>query len=195
MMTNRKHPPSTVDAALSQLSEDDRAEFWDWCKFKPSYLDMQRRLAELGQVVSVASLQRWYKSNFPIGEEAKAINALMSPYVGIDSQSGLQMSLAVSSKLLHLLLSQADSVKAAMLESDSLFHSLSVLVKEQRTASVKLHELTMIRDRQSLEFAGAYRLVEILKHMVKDAPQERDLLTYLEGAILKLEEEIGGYSG
>lgn len=192
-MTSRKHPQSSIDVALSSIEEGDAHEFLEWCRFKPSYVDMQKRLQELGHQVSVSSLQRWYSNTFPKGDQAIALNALMSPYAGIDPQDALSMSLGVSTNLLCDLLRSVDASFVQSLsvsKPESLLHALSVLVKEQRVASGKLHELKQIRDRTQLELAGGYRLLEIVRNLAKDTPHESVILEFLDGGILQLESEI-----
>jgi hypothetical protein len=186
----RKHPPSTVDAALSKLQEADRSEFLEFCRFKPSYFDMQKRLQELGHQVSASAIARWYSATFPKGDQAIALNTLMSSFVGIDSKDAISMSLGVSTHLVDRLSNLIESADLTALEGSTLLHTIGILIKEQRVAAEKLSSLTTIRSSQALELAGGYRLAEIVRNIAKDTPHENLIADCLEGAILQLEEEV-----
>lgn len=189
----RKTPQHDVDRVRARLSEDDRAEFDRFCSFNPSYSDIQRRLSELGHQVSMSAVQTWYAAHYPRGSEAIAINAMAQQYAGADPYAVLQMSMAVAAKLADTLLGRADEVVNTA-SPENVLHTLSTLLKEQRTCATTLHELKTIRDRRALELAGGYRVIEILRNHARDTAHEAIIQEFCDGAIAQLEQEVNGGS-
>jgi hypothetical protein len=185
-----KSPQFDVDRARSQMSPEDLQQFDHFCRFNPSYRDIQRQLQELGYQVSMSAIQAWYTTNYPVGEEAKAINALAAAYVGADPLNCLQMSVAATVTLTDRLLSQVSERLFVEASPENILHTLASSLKEQRTAAIALHNLTTIRDKKALELAGGYRLAEILQRLADDTPSATMMQEFCEAALSQLEQEV-----
>jgi hypothetical protein len=187
-----KAPQSSIDKILSELSEDDRAEFLEFCRFNPTYSDIKARLKELGHDASVSSIQRWYLRSFPVGDEAKKLNALMTPYAGADSLGALQMSLGVSTQLIDsfMQLLGQDELEKLKDRPATIAYQLSILLKEMRVTAAAINQQQVIRDRKSLELAGGYRLAELIKSFSESDPNFAVIEALINAALSQLEDEI-----
>jgi hypothetical protein len=187
----RKRPQHDVDRIRAALSEDDRAEFDKFCTFNPTYSDIQRRLSELGYPVSMSAIQAWYSVNYPRGEEAVVLNDLAAKYRGADPYAVLQMSMTIAAKLADTLLEKVNE-KLDQASPENVLHTLSNLLREQRTCATVLHELQTTRDRKALELAGGYRVAEILRTNARNTAQAAIIDELIDAAIAQLEQEVNG---
>lgn len=187
-----KSPQGAIDRILSELNEDDRAEFLNNCRFNPTYSDLQSRLRDLGHQVSISAIQRWYLRSFPVGDEARMVNGIMTQYQGVDNVSALSMSLAVTTKLVDSLLQLlgADELETLRQKPQSIAYQLGILLKEMRVTAQTMQQMTTIRDRKSLELAGGYRLAELIKSSMESDPNYALIEAAVHAAILQLEDEV-----
>jgi hypothetical protein len=189
-----KSPQFDVDRARSEMSAEDLQQFDHFCRFNPGYRDIQQHLQELGFQVSMSAVQAWFTANYPVGPEAKAINALAMTYQGADPLNCLQMSVAATASLTDKLLSQVNERLWIEASPENILHTLASTLKEQRTAAIALHNITTIRDKRALELAGGYRLAEILTRLADDTPNATMMQEFCDAALLQLEHEVKGSS-
>lgn len=168
MSKNRKHPQNRVDAALIALSPEIGDEFQRLARHNANASELQRwlneKLAEAGisDRVSASSAQAWREANFPPAAQAAIVNALAGTYAGTDPAAALELALGVAAELLDRLFREASPEKLAEADISTVLYQSTLLLKEVRASAGALHALKHIRDRRSLELAGAYRLAELL---------------------------------
>lgn len=188
----QKSPQFDVDKARSYMNAEDLAGFDHLCRFNPTYGDIQGRLKELGHIVSHSAVQAWYTSSYPVGEEAKVINALTLAYTGVEPYQALQMSMSICVSLTDSLMQHVDDSRLASASAGDLMMTIANLLKEMRTCARVLQDFKVIRDRKALELAGGYRLAEILRHLAEDSPQANNIGDFCDAAIGQLEQEVNG---
>ena len=188
----QKSPQFDIDKARSQMTAEDLADFDHLCRFNPTYSDIQGRLKELGYTVSHSAVQSWFTANYPVGEEAKVINALTLSYTGVEPFQALQMSMSIAVSLTDSLMKHCDESRLASASAGDLMMTVGGLLKEMRTCAKTLQDWKVTRDRKGLELAGGYRLVEILRNLSEDSPQATHLRDFCDAAIAQLEQEVNG---
>ncbi|PSB29905.1 hypothetical protein [Stenomitos frigidus] len=188
----QKSPQFDVDKARSQMRAEDLAGFDHFCRFSPTYGDIQRRLQELGFQVSGSAVQAWFTATHPVGHEAKVINALTLNYAGVEPFTALQMSMAIAVNLTDALMKHCTPERLASASAGDLMMTIGNLLKEMRTCARVLQDVKVTRDRKALELSGGYRVVEILRHLSEDSSQAESITDFCDAALLQLEQEVNG---
>jgi hypothetical protein len=188
----QKSPQFDVDKARSQMTAEDLQGFDHLCRFNPTYGDIQGRLRELGHIVSHSAVQSWFTATYPVGDEAKVINALTMTYAGVEPYQALQMSMSIAVSLTDTLMKHCDESRLASASAGDLMMTVGNLLKEMRTCARVLQDFKVTRDRKALELAGGYRVIEILRHLAEDSPMANNIADFCDAAIGQLEQEVNG---
>ncbi len=177
-----------VDDIRAQLSAEDCAEFDRLASFRPGLLDLQRYLGERGHYVSVTSLSAWFDATYGTGAEAKRINLLAATYRGLDAHQALEMA---SGLALTAAAKMVERLDARAWQVDDPAQSLQALLREARAAAAAAATMRTLEDRRELELAGAYRLAELLRVILAEAPWQDALGNALEAALRQIDSEAG----
>ena len=201
----QKNPQSKVDAICAGWDNEQQQEFNDFCRHNRNNTDIHRYLVDMGHDVSVSAVHRWRHANFPIGEKAKALNALAINYRGIDVYDSLEFALGIAFEQLNRmqeLLNQFAEIKARFDKHEAVSDEelqllksgqsgflmmVPTLLRELRSIAANINDYKFIRDKRELEMAGAEAVVQELLIVFKDMPVENAVEAACRGAIAKLE--------
>lgn len=201
----QKNPQSKVDAICADMNNEQQQEFNDFCRHNRNNTDIHRYLVDLGYDVHISSVHRWRNANFPIGDKAKALNALAINYRGIDVYDSLEFALGIAFEQLNRmqdLLNQFAAIKARFDNHESVSDEelqvlksgqsgflmmVPTLLRELRSIAANINDYKFIRDRRELEMAGAEAVVQELLIVFKDLPIENAIQEACRGALAKLE--------
>lgn len=163
------------------------AEFEDLCKYRASIQTLWSFLNDHDQSVSRASVWQWYHATFPVGEEAKKINAIALQYGGLDTANLLNATLAAAILTFNDVRSQLESVGVAEIKTETLLAMMPSLIREIRSLTDQIDSRQIIVDRHELELAGAYTILAELELTFKDTAFEQPFKDAKRGALAKLE--------
>jgi|GEM_PF-2481571 len=201
----QKNPQSKIDAIRADWDDERQQEFNDFCRHNRNNTDIHRYLVDLGCDVSISAVHRWRHANFPIGEKAKALNALAINYRGIDVYDSLEFALGIAFEQLNRLqdlLNQFAVIKVRVENQEDVSEAelqllksgqsgflmmVPTLLRELRSIAGNINEYKFIRDKRELEMAGAEAVVQELLIVFKDLPIENAIQEACRGAIAKLE--------
>jgi hypothetical protein len=182
---NEPEDQSRVAQICRQMDTDRLAEFNQFIKYNPSYNDVRQWLIDhTGEDVAIAHIANWYKSTFPEGEEARAINALLGTYYGLEIHRVAHMALGVSIKFLIKIQEHFinDEVAFARLTTVQAVNMIPGLLREVRSLVQQIEEQGMAYDAMQQELGGAAFAIQELLIVHKD--------TQLEAPIKAMAPEI-----
>ena len=201
----QKNPQSKVDAICAGWDNEQQQEFNDYCRHNRNNTDIHGYLVDMGYDVSVSAVHRWRHANFPIGDKAKALNALAINYRGIDVYDSLEFALGIAFEQLNrmqALLNQFAAVKSRVENGEAVSDEelqllksgqsgflmmVPTLLRELRSIAANINDYKFIRDKRELEMSGAEAVVQELLIVFKDLPIENAIQEACRGAIAKLE--------
>ncbi len=201
----QKNPQSKIDAIRADWDDEQQQEFNDFCRHNRNNTDIHKYLVDMGYDVSISAVDRWRTANFPIGEKAKALNALAINYRGIDVYDSLEFALGIAFEQLNRLqdlLNQFAEIKAKFENGEDVSEAelqllksgqsgflmmVPTLLRELRSIAANINDYKFIRDKRELEMAGAEAVVQELLIVFKDMPIENAIQEACRGAIAKLE--------
>jgi hypothetical protein len=188
----RRTLQTKADLAISSLTPEDKAELARLCEAHANATDVHRWLSDRVPGVSYRSVLAWYNREYPPGETAKKLNAILSTYRGISPSAAHSASLAhvvaIVDSLMTRLSSSFDQLDQL---PPSLLNSLVDLLREQRQSAQAFSNLKRLADTKALELAGGYRLVEIATRLAEGSQHAGAISEILKGAIAQLEQEVG----
>jgi hypothetical protein len=179
-----------VDKFRESMDAEALEEFDNWVgKFRPSNTDIWNRLREQGYTGTLGSVQNWYCKTFPIGEQARELNALAAEAKGIDTFSSMELSMArllnVFKQIQQRIEQNPELAGVSMLD---VLRMLPVYSREVRAHASDIQNFTVLTERRELEMAGAYAVVEELLLIFENDPAYEAISTACKAAISKLEE-------
>lgn len=201
----QKNPQSKIDAICADWDNDRQQEFNDFCRHNRNNTDIHRYLVDLGYDVHISSVHRWRHANFPIGDKAKALNALAINYRGIDVYDSLEFALGIAFEQLNRMQGQLElfaAVKSRFENGEDVSDAelqllksgqsgflmmVPTLLRELRSIATNINDYKFIRDKRELEMAGAEAVVQEILIVFKDLPIENAIQEACRGAIAKLE--------
>lgn len=204
--SQRKVSPTKLDKLIATFDGDTLAEFNEFVKHNRACSDIQTWLTERGFLdkgfpYRVGVIQRWYRNHFPVGSEAKRLNALLAAHTQISAYDSLQFGLSMAvDRLLKWKekfdnLGEDDSEEIELnevqlrkkRERQRLESLLPAYLRELRSIANDIENHTTIRDRDELERSGAYAVAQELLITFKDSPFEDSLKEAIRGALAKVE--------
>ncbi|MDZ7355895.1 MAG: hypothetical protein ONB55_22470 [candidate division KSB1 bacterium] len=189
-MPSRKTPQTKADPAIAALSGEDRVELARMCEAHSNVSEIHRWLCDRVPGIPYRSVLAWYNREYPPGENARFLNALLAEFRGINPVDAHAASLAQVVKLTDLIMSEVNESGLVDL-SPSLLSNLVDLLREQRQSAQSLANSQRIKDTKALELAGGYRAVEIAVRMSEGTPHAGTVNEVMAGAIAQLEQEVG----
>jgi hypothetical protein len=179
-----------VDEIRHQMSKDcpeKLQEFERLCKFRASITTLHQYLKDQGYELHYSSVWQWWYATYPVGDEAKKVNALALAYDGIDTDSLLRMALAQSIFTLDEVRQKITEKTLEELKPQVLLGALPPLLREIRALTEQINNRQYIQDQQELERSGAYTVLAELELTFKDTAFEQPLRDAKRGALAKLE--------
>lgn len=126
-----------VDEIRSQMTDQQRQEFDDYCRYSPRMIDILQLLKEMGFYVSLSSIGKWYKSRYPTGREAALLNELGSHFDGLEISMVQKKLLGMS---VNLLLKGMEKLEGENVSTLELFRAMPALFREARSLCSNLQE-------------------------------------------------------
>jgi len=183
-----KTPQTKADKVIAKLSPEQRDYLRSLVAEHANATDIHKWLKgfAFAEELSYDSVLTWYKREYELSQDVKAINSLIADARGINCVDAHAASPAV----VRLTQDIKDSAVNVRDLSPSLLSNLVDLLREQRQSAQQLHTMKRLEDRKSLTLSGGYRLAEILLMMSRDTEHYETVKGMLEGAIAKLESEM-----
>jgi hypothetical protein len=199
-----KLPQTNVEKTLSWLPAEPRDEFLAWCWFNPSYADIKLRLEEMIRLyenqrppdapltVTASNISHWYTNNYPIGDQAKVLNALTRSYHGLDTMGLMEQGLGQLAYVIAQIFGRIQDESLLEIPLQDLVQMLPGFFREFRSMTEQLHRMKIIKTKQELEMAGAQRALDIVLNIYKDDPLENQIKEATTAAMLQIEAEVVG---
>jgi hypothetical protein len=172
---------------MSKSAPEQLAEFERLCKYKASIRTLWSYLNEHGYNVHQSSVWQWWHATFPIGEQAKQINALTLEFGGLDTDSLLQATLAQAVLTFNQIRDRLKEVGVSEVRPTALLGTLPAMMREIRSLTEQINNREYVTDARELELAGAYTVLAELELTFKDTAFEGPLKDAKRGALAKLE--------
>lgn len=199
--SQHKAKPTKIDKLIATFDGDTLEQFNEFVKHNRSCSDIQRWFTERGYLdegipYRVGVIQRWYRNHFPVGSEAKKLNALLAGYNQVSAYDSLQFGLSMAVDRLLKWKGKFDELgdgdeeqltEKQQWEKKRLESLLPSYLRELRSIASDLENHTSIRDREELERSGAYQLAQELLITFKDSNFEPALQEAIRGALAKVE--------
>lgn len=173
--------------ALSKSDPEALAEFENLCKYRASIPTLWRFLNDAGHKVHQSSVWQWFHATYPIGEEAKKINAIVLEFGGLDTDNLLNAALVAAMLTLNEVRTAIATHGMDKLKPEALLSSLPGLIREIRSLTDQINSRQLITDRHELEVAGAYTVLAEMELTFKDTAFEQPFKDAKRGALAKLE--------
>lgn len=188
-----------VDEFRSRLTPEERAELDELVAAGNTSVAIKRWLddkrveyEERGQqleVITQSAADRWYRANRLIAEQARQLKALGAELQGIDPEDLSRVAVLANLKILQassnlLTLERLDNCATSTIlaAQQSAARALQAIATENR----KQEDLQTTR---TLERAGAYRVIEIMRQMAKDSRFAKELDDFAKAALAQFETE------
>lgn len=188
-MASRRTPQTKVDVAIAALSAEQRDQLAEMGRNHANATDIHRWLNGQGCEVAYHSVLSWYNREYPVGDEAQQMNALIAGSRGLNLTDAHAASLCCVVKLTDQIMGKLTEQGIENL-SPSLLSNLVDLLREQRQSAQMLANAKQLGDRRGLELAGGYRLAEISVNLTRDTPNAETVKSVVDAALAKLEEEV-----
>jgi hypothetical protein len=183
----RQYRVDEIRLALSKESPELLAEFDNLCKYRASIHDLWAFLNDHGHQVHRSSVWQWYHATFPVGEEAKKINAIALQYGGLDTANLLNATLAAAILTFNEVRDEIKLIGVKGVKPEALLAMVPSLIREIRSLTDQIDSRQIITDRHELELAGAYTVLAELELTFKDTAFEQPFKDAKRGALAKLE--------
>jgi len=185
----RKQRPTLVDEFRQGLSEELDSELL--------------RIAELPNVAvpeiynwlivnhfkgSLSATYTWFNNHKKTGAIAEKFNLLLKDYDGVATERVLQKLLVILTEQIDVAITNIGNAEEPISATEYL-RALPNLGREIRSVIQACNSLQAVRDRRSLEVAGAYRLSQELLVTFKDSPFADALDEAVRSAMILIEDE------
>lgn len=182
----------SIGKVIETLSPTQRKDLWDFARSSAKALDIQKWIKEeTDDYVSIASIQAWLEANILTGREAIAFNDMANTYAGLDTKAAQEWLLGNTGVVLAKAFTKLGDMDLDSIERPGeIMALLPGLQREFRSLASSLDQRKYIESKTALELAGGYRVAEILRQIFQGTQFERPLDHALEGALLRLEEEV-----
>jgi hypothetical protein len=125
----RQYRVDEIRLTLSKDAPELLAEFDNLCKYRASIHDLWAFLNDHGHQVHRSSVWQWYHATFPVGEEAKKINAIALQYGGLDTANLLNATLAAAILTFNEVRVQIEAKGVSAMKPEALVAMVPSLIR------------------------------------------------------------------
>ena len=136
-----------------------------------------------------SAVDRWYRANRQIAERARELKTISSELQGIDPEDLSRVAVLANLKIL-----QASSNLLTLERLDNC--ATSTILAAQQSAARALQAIATetrkqedLQTTRTLERAGAYRVIEIMRQMAKDSRFAKEIDDFAKAALAQFETE------
>lgn len=188
-MTERKPRPTKVDEFRHSLTPEQDDEFIRIAGLPNiAVRDIYGWLVDQNYQGSIRGVYTWFEGHRKAGEKAEKFNQLLESYEGVAAEKVLQKLLVTFTEQLDTAIINLSTANEPLAAGDWL-KALPHLGREIRSCVTAMNQLATIRDRKSLEMAGAWRACQELKLIFVDGPFESALEEAIKSVMTRIENE------
>lgn len=185
----RKQRPTLVDEFRQGLSEELDSELLRITELPNIAVpEVYTWLLNNGFKGSLSATYTWFNNHKKTGAIAAKFNELLKDYDGVATERVLQKLLVILTEQIDVAITNVSTAEEPISATEYL-RALPNLGRELRSVITAVNQLQAVRDRKSLEIAGAYRLAQELRITFEDSPFADALEEAIRGAMTLIEEE------
>lgn len=185
----RKQRPTLVDEFRQGLSEELDGELLRIAELpNVAVPEVYNWLIANGFKGSLSATYTWFNHHKKTGAIAEKFNALLKDYDGVATERVLQKLLVILTEQIDVAITNVANAEEPISATEYL-RALPNLGREIRSVIQAVNQLQAVRDRRSLEIAGALRLAQELRVTFENSSYLEALEDAIHSAMILIEDE------
>jgi predicted O-linked N-acetylglucosamine transferase (SPINDLY family) len=168
-----------LDEFVGKLPEVEQRRLLEFAKHSAiALVDLQRWVADnYAHYFRLEDISAWYRTEFPTGENAKAINQELLAYDQIDEVAILRKQLAKANDMIDRLSDTIEQYQQGAIDlKQDATEALKLIPKYSQQIqglADKINKARFIRDTREIALSGADSILRIMASLTKDTSNER----------------------
>lgn len=177
-----------VDELLDDLPPSQKQEFLRRCHERAYATDLYRLLTDWGCQVSYQTVCNWYADFFPVGSEVKAMQMKTQAYLGGNTLTLEEYSVARLFTLIDKMLDRMDNFE---IDNDAIFDRMPNYLQQWRGIIASLRQAKEKLESREVALTVSEEVIAEFLLTFQNTPLEAALQEAARGARRKVKERWG----